>query len=64
MDFPELPKIKSVILVLENETYVTQDKHACHAIAVCFSLADRIWQKVIGKRPWKAVDRFLDGNKK
>jgi len=54
-------KIKAVILVFQDEMYVTKNKYGCDLISGRFPPPSIIWKQVRGIRPWKAIDRLLDG---
>lgn len=60
--------IKAVIIVFEDEVYVTKQKHIRDAV-VLLNMSLRLnnpedsWRVIQGSRPWKIVDKVLDENK-
>lgn len=60
MDFPQ---VKAIVIILEDETFVTTDKTACMTVSACFSLPEKIWKRIAGQRPWKTLDQILDRKK-
>lgn len=58
---PDKQNVKAVILVMGDESLVTTDRLICAAVPACFSLANKCWKILSGTRPWKAIDKVLDG---
>lgn len=59
-----LPNVKAVVIVMADETYITTDKSACLMVPTCFKIPGKIWKRLTGRRPWKAMDMVLDGGAK
>ena len=63
----ELKKIKAVILVFEDQIYLTKNKIACETVVPCLTIprhvrrSSQVWNIINSRRPWKKVDQILGG---
>ena len=55
-------KVLAVIVLTENETFVSNSRPTCKAFPTVFDL--RAFKRIEGRQTWKAVDALLDKGKK